>query len=245
MFDGRGSGGPKPSLWKKRAAEQFGSFFGKRSGSVPLPARPTDAAQSSATEVEPQPPPSPSTEQQPPVEDYHRRHPSSKVSRRRARRGLSSTATSHTQGSSRGGSTTTTNCPRCSRMHRSSASCEYVAVAFGTPRGSPRCPLNPGRRCRTAVTKICTRHWWLSRCWTGPSKRPTHSRLLPAPPKHHRSPQLASRRLLRRPRRRNLGGFGNAAVQPTLTPLERNIKFAREFVEQLVQRRTNGITSRG
>ena len=29
MFDGRGSGGPKPSLWTKRAAEQFGSFFGK------------------------------------------------------------------------------------------------------------------------------------------------------------------------------------------------------------------------
>ena len=71
MFDGRGSGGPKPSLWKKRAAEQFGSFFGRHSGSVPLPARPTDAAQSSATEVEPQPPPSTSTEQQqPPVEDH-------------------------------------------------------------------------------------------------------------------------------------------------------------------------------
>ena len=56
MFDGRGSGGPKPSLWKKRAAERFESFFGRYSGSVPLPARPTDAAQSSATEVAPQPP---------------------------------------------------------------------------------------------------------------------------------------------------------------------------------------------
>ena len=72
MFDGRGSGGPKPSPWKKRAAERFESFFGRYSGSVPLPARPTDAAQSSATEVEPQPPPSPSTERQPPVEKGHK-----------------------------------------------------------------------------------------------------------------------------------------------------------------------------
>ena len=38
---------------------------------MPLPARPTDAAQSSATEVEPQQPPAAtSTEQQPPVEAY-------------------------------------------------------------------------------------------------------------------------------------------------------------------------------
>ena len=42
------------------------------------------------------------------------------------------------------------------------------------------------------------------------------------------------------------GGFAAARpVQPTLTPLEWNIKFARDFVEQLVQRRTNGITTRG
>ena len=50
----------------------------------------------------------------------HRRHTSSKVSRRRARRGPSSTATSHTKGSSRGGSAMTT-CPGRTRSRRSSA----------------------------------------------------------------------------------------------------------------------------
>ena len=93
------------------------------------------------------------------------------------------------------------------------------------------------------MTKIFTRHWWLSRCWTGPWKRPTHSRL-PAPPQ---APPLApvGQQPASAPTPAARGGFGNAAVQPTLTPLERKIKFAREFVEQLVQRRANGITSRG
>ena len=43
MFLNRGRGGPKPSKWKAEAKLQFCSFFGKRSGGVPLPTGPSDA----------------------------------------------------------------------------------------------------------------------------------------------------------------------------------------------------------
>ena len=47
MFLGRGSGGPKQRLWKKRASAAFAGFFGKRSA-VNLPAETSAAPQKQA-----------------------------------------------------------------------------------------------------------------------------------------------------------------------------------------------------
>ena len=49
MFLQRGRGGPKQSKWVAEAKLQFRSFFGKRSGGVPLPTGPPDA---SVSEIE-------------------------------------------------------------------------------------------------------------------------------------------------------------------------------------------------